>query len=243
MRWTRPPPDTDQARRPARGGLFLARGAGALLRRPERRRRRRAAGCSRSSPSSTCRARRSRTSSTASRWISTPSRYQTFDDLLEYCRRVASAVGLICIEIFGCRSAQARDYALNLGVALQLTNIIRDVKDDLDAGRRLPAARGSAGRAAARSRIWRRGVMTEPVRRLLAFECQRAREFYQRAHRRAAARGSPPAGRGRDHAGGLLRDAAAHRAQRLRRVLRRASGCRDPRQALIALEAMAVADA
>jgi phytoene/squalene synthetase len=62
-------------------------------------------------------------------------RYQTFDELLVYCRRVASAVGMICIRIFRCRSAEARDYALNLGIALQLTNIIRDVKDDLDRGR------------------------------------------------------------------------------------------------------------
>jgi phytoene synthase len=54
-------------------------------------------------------------------------RYQTFDDLFEYCRRVASAVGLICIRIFGCSSARACEYALNLGVALQLTNILRDV--------------------------------------------------------------------------------------------------------------------
>src|SRR5947208_735827 len=57
--------------------------------------------------------------------------YATFDDLVEYCRRVASAVGLICIRIFGCRHAGARDYALNLGMALQLTNILRDIKDDL----------------------------------------------------------------------------------------------------------------
>src|SRR5262245_2733216 len=62
-------------------------------------------------------------------------RYQTFADLFEYCRRVASAVGMICIKIFGCRSARARDYALNLGVALQLTNILRDIPDDLARGR------------------------------------------------------------------------------------------------------------
>ena len=62
-------------------------------------------------------------------------RYQTFDDLLQYCLRVASAVGLICIRIFGCRDPRARDYALNLGVALQLTNILRDIKDDLARGR------------------------------------------------------------------------------------------------------------
>src|SRR6476660_2489683 len=62
-------------------------------------------------------------------------RYQTFGDLFEYCRRVASAVGMICIKIFGCRNERARDYALNLGVALQMTNIIRDIPDDLARGR------------------------------------------------------------------------------------------------------------
>ena len=100
-----------------------------------RRRRRRAAGSSRSSPSSICRGRRSRTSSTAWRWISITTRYETFDDLFEYCRRVASAVGMICIRIFGCQSPRAADYALHLGVALQLTNILRDVKGDLEQGR------------------------------------------------------------------------------------------------------------
>ena len=76
-------------------------------------------------------------------------RYQTFDDLFQYCRRVASAVGLICIRIFGCRSERACEYALNLGVALQLTNILRDVKDDLARGRRAssaPRARAHAPR-------------------------------------------------------------------------------------------------
>src|SRR5215216_5605504 len=62
-------------------------------------------------------------------------RYATFAELFEYCRRVASAVGLICIRIFGCANPRACDYALNLGVALQLTNILRDIKSDLDRGR------------------------------------------------------------------------------------------------------------
>jgi phytoene synthase len=107
-------------------------------------------------------------------------RYQTFDDLFEYCRRVASAVGLICIRIFECRSDRARDYALNLGIALQLTNILRDVKDDLARGRLyLPledlAAAGCTVDDLAAGRV------TPPVARLLAFECARAREFYHRA--------------------------------------------------------------
>lgn len=107
-------------------------------------------------------------------------RYATFADLLEYCRRVASAVGMICIRIFGCRSEGARDYALNLGVALQLTNILRDIRSDYDRGRvylpldDLAAAGCTFDDLAA-------GRMSEPVRRLIKFECDRARDFYRRA--------------------------------------------------------------
>src|SRR4029077_3420449 len=61
------------------------------------------------------------------------SRYATFDELYEYCWSVASTVGFICLEIFGVRDA-GRDYALNLGLALQLTNILRDVKADYERG-------------------------------------------------------------------------------------------------------------
>ncbi len=59
------------------------------------------------------------------------SRYATFEDLLLYCYRVASAVGLVSIEIFGCRDPRGKEYAINLGLALQMTNIIRDVARDL----------------------------------------------------------------------------------------------------------------
>jgi len=57
-------------------------------------------------------------------------RYQTFAELRPYCYRVASALGLICIEIFGYRNPSAKLYAENLGLALQLTNILRDVRED-----------------------------------------------------------------------------------------------------------------
>ncbi len=107
-------------------------------------------------------------------------RYETFDDLLEYCRRVASAVCMICIRIFGCTSERSAEYALNLGVALQLTNIIRDVKDDLDRGRvYLPLqdlkANGCTVEDLAAGRV------SPSVKRLLEFECRRARDFYGRA--------------------------------------------------------------
>ena len=107
-------------------------------------------------------------------------RYESFDDLYEYCRRVASAVGMICIRVFECRSERACDYALNLGLALQLTNILRDVTGDLERGRvYLPLedlrAHGCTVDALAA------GQMTEPVRRVIEYECRRAREFYRRA--------------------------------------------------------------
>jgi phytoene synthase len=63
------------------------------------------------------------------------SRYATWEDLRLYCYRVASAVGLVSIEIFGYRDPQCRDYAIELGLALQTTNIIRDVGKDLRVGR------------------------------------------------------------------------------------------------------------
>ena len=107
-------------------------------------------------------------------------RYETFDDLFEYCRRVASAVGLICIRIFGCTGRSAPEYALNLGVALQLTNILRDVKDDLARGRMyLPLADLEACECSVDA--FDAGVLTPPVHRVVEFECRRARELYARA--------------------------------------------------------------
>jgi 15-cis-phytoene synthase len=107
-------------------------------------------------------------------------RYATFDELFEYCRRVASAVGMICIRIFGCTGGSASDYALNLGVALQLTNILRDVKDDVAQDRiYLPLADLDA--CGCRIGDLKGGVLTPPVRQLIEFECRRAREMYARA--------------------------------------------------------------
>lgn len=62
-------------------------------------------------------------------------RYPTFSDLQQYCYRVASVVGLMCIEIFGYAHPGVQGYARNLGIALQLTNIMRDVKEDAERGR------------------------------------------------------------------------------------------------------------
>jgi 15-cis-phytoene synthase len=107
-------------------------------------------------------------------------RYDTFDALVAYCRRVASAVGLICLEIFGYRNQTARAYAENLGLALQLTNIIRDVRADLGRGRvYLPTE--DLRRFGVTEDDLRAGRMTPPVVQLLQFECARARGYYRRA--------------------------------------------------------------
>jgi 15-cis-phytoene synthase len=107
-------------------------------------------------------------------------RYATFEELFEYCRRVASAVGLVCIRLFGCTNPRAEEYALNLGVALQLTNILRDVKDDLAKGRVYLPLEDLAAHGVKVDDLTL-GVMTDGVRRLMAFESQRARAFYRRA--------------------------------------------------------------
>ena len=107
-------------------------------------------------------------------------RYADFDALYEYCWRVASTVGLICIEIFGQRSPGARDYAIDLGLALQLTNILRDVAPDGQRGRiYLPLA--DLTRFGCSEAELLAGTPTPAVRSLLAFEASRAREYYARA--------------------------------------------------------------
>src|SRR6187200_1222394 len=96
-------------------------------------------------------------------------RYDTFEDLKQYCLRVASAVGLICVEIFGYRDVQARDYAVDLGIALQLTNIIRDVRSDLERGRVYIPQEDLAAFGCSEDDL-RSGVMTDNLRRLLVHQ-------------------------------------------------------------------------
>jgi phytoene synthase len=107
-------------------------------------------------------------------------RYETFEALRQYCLRVASAVGLICVEIFGYHDARTRDYAVQLGIALQLTNIVRDVAVDLERGRvYLPLE--DLARFGCREEDLRAGKVTAHVRDLLRFQCDRARQYYRKA--------------------------------------------------------------
>jgi phytoene synthase len=161
-------------------------------------------------------------------------RYQTFDDLFEYCRRVASAVGLICIRIFGCRSERASEYAINLGVALQLTNILRDVKDDLTRGRVYLPLEDLAACGCTVGDL-ESGVISEPLRRVIAFECRRARHFYQRA-----IEARPPGDRRRLVAAEIMRAVYFATLRRIERsnydVWTASVRLGRPRQAMIALK-------
>jgi phytoene synthase len=115
----------------------------------------------------------------------TTTRYETFDDLLEYCYLVASTVGLICRKIFGYRNESTRDYAVNLGIALQLTNILRDVKDDAKRGR-IYIPREDLARFGYSEDDLLRCRYTPAFRSLMEFECLRARSYFDKA--RAALR-------------------------------------------------------
>jgi len=119
----------------------------------------------------------------------TPREFETFADLEPYCHRVASAVGLICAEIFEYEDRSVLDYARDLGVALQLTNILRDVGVDYRNGRRYLPAEDLARFGCSWTDIAREvdhaghGVESSRVRSLLDHQAARARVFFARAVR------------------------------------------------------------
>jgi phytoene synthase len=110
-------------------------------------------------------------------------RYADWDELRLYCYRVASAVGLMCIEIFGYTPSQqdaARRYAVDLGLALQLTNILRDVAEDARRGRvYLPADELAQFGVTVEDLV--AGNRSARFVRLMQFEAARARAHYLRA--------------------------------------------------------------
>jgi phytoene synthase len=107
-------------------------------------------------------------------------RYESWDELRLYCYRVASAVGLLCIEIFGYLTPAAREYAINLGIALQLTNILREVAEDAGRGRIYLPAEDLRLFGVTEADL-QSGVASDNFRRLMTFEAQRARTHYLRA--------------------------------------------------------------
>jgi 15-cis-phytoene synthase len=107
-------------------------------------------------------------------------RYPTFTELRVYCYRVASAVGLVSIEIFGYRNPRCREYAINLGLALQMTNIIRDVWKDFQAGR-IYLPQEDLVRFHYSEADLAKQQSNEHFLQLMEFEASRAREFFSRA--------------------------------------------------------------
>jgi phytoene synthase len=111
-----------------------------------------------------------------------PRTIATFEELYQYCYRVASVVGLTIVHIFGFQSPESREAALPLaekcGIAFQLTNILRDVKEDADLGRMyLPAE--DLTRFGVSGEDLKHGRRTEQFGRLMEFETERARGYYQ----------------------------------------------------------------
>jgi phytoene synthase len=108
----------------------------------------------------------------------TRARYASFSELRGYCYRVASCVGLLCLPVFG--APEAVDYAENLGIAFQITNILRDVAADWKEGR-LYLPRDEMDAFDVSEEDVAAGRMTDNLRRLLARQAERAEEFYRAA--------------------------------------------------------------
>jgi phytoene synthase len=106
--------------------------------------------------------------------------YGTFDDLYLYCYRVAAVVGLVCIRIFGYRDPAAEPLAERCGLAFQLTNILRDVKEDAAMNRVYFPREDLLCFDIAASEL-RAGKDLDRIRPLLAYQAERAREYYKAA--------------------------------------------------------------
>jgi len=109
-----------------------------------------------------------------------PVTFATFDELYNYCYRVASAVGLACIHIWGFEDESAQKYAEAAGIAFQLTNILRDLGEDLARGR-IYLPREEIERFASPPEKW--CTRDESFKRLMRFQIERARGYYRDAER------------------------------------------------------------
>ena len=109
----------------------------------------------------------------------TTARYRDFAELRQYCYRVAAVVGLICLQIFGYRDDKAKDYAVDLGLAMQLTNICRDVKEDWEMGRVYLPQEELAQFGYTEADL-AAGVCNAAFGELMRFQVRRAREYFAR---------------------------------------------------------------
>lgn len=105
------------------------------------------------------------------------SRYKNFSELYEYCYKVAGVVGLIMLQIFGYKDPQAQSYAVDLGIAMQLTNILRDVKEDY-LRQRIYLPEDEMRRFGVNETDISEGRVNDNFKALLKFEISKAREYY-----------------------------------------------------------------
>ncbi len=118
------------------------------------------------------------------------SRYETFEELRLYCYRVAGTVGLMCTEIFGYKNENAKKYAENLGLALQLTNILRDVKADAKKGRIYLPLEDMRRFGYSEEDLLANHYSQEFIQ-LMSFESARTREYYRLADEYLSAEDAP----------------------------------------------------
>ena len=114
-----------------------------------------------------------------------PQRFETWEDLQRYCYRVASSVGLVCLPLFGADIKRSKDYAIALGYALQLTNILRDIGEDLENGNRiyLPLTELKEFGISEEDLISNRHdpSFQDRFAKFMAFQAQRAQDLYRQA--------------------------------------------------------------
>jgi len=108
-------------------------------------------------------------------------RYETFDELLVYCYRVASTIGIMSIELFGYKNPVSRDYAYNLGIAMQLTNILRDVKVDAE-NDRIYLPQEDLKKFNYSNENLKQYIYNQNFVDLMKFEVERAEEYYRKAN-------------------------------------------------------------
>jgi 15-cis-phytoene synthase len=109
------------------------------------------------------------------------SRYKDFETLYQYCFRAAATVGLMCIEVFGYKNDNAKQYAVNLGIAMQITNILRDIKYDALNGR-IYLPEEDLIRFGYTENDLLNFRYNDSFIELMKFECKRAREYFQKAN-------------------------------------------------------------
>jgi phytoene synthase len=111
-------------------------------------------------------------------------RYESFEDLHRYCYLVASVVGFVCIHVWGFDAAdgKALEYAEACGLAFQLTNIMRDVNEDALRDR-IYLPREDLNRFGVTEEDVKQGVVSQPFRSMMQFECERARQYYREAQK------------------------------------------------------------